>query len=91
VGTPDLTNKTILKVLLSEIISTKEFHLSGKLKIFKVAILKKIQNIVKKKVLCSAEKGSVIWAEPNSRCSAEQFCQTKRSVSHYIAGICFKM
>ena len=81
-GTPDLTNKTILKVLLSEIISTKEFHLSGKLKIFKVAILKKIQNIVKKKVLCSAEKGSVIWAELNSRSLAAQFCRTELSVGH---------
>ena len=36
-----------------------------------------MQNIVKKKVLCSAEKGSVIWAEPNSRSSAE------RLVGHY--------
>ena len=26
-----------------------------------------------KKVLCSAEKSSVIWAEPHSRSSAEQF------------------
>ena len=44
-----------------------------------------MQYIVKKKVLCSAEKGSVIWAEPNSRSSAEQFCQTKRSVGkHFI-------
>jgi hypothetical protein len=62
---------------LSEIISTQEFHLSVKLKISKVAILKKMQNILKKKVLCSAEKGSVIWAKPNSRISAEQFCQTE--------------
>ena len=44
-GTPDLINKTILKVvhmyvLLSEIIPTKESHLSVKLKISKVAIMK---------------------------------------------------
>ena len=32
-----------------------------------------------KKVLCSAEKSSVIWAEPHSRSSAEQFGRTKRS------------
>ena len=43
-----------------------------------------MQYIVKKKVLCSAEKGSVIWAEPNSRSSAEQFCRTKRSVGIYV-------
>jgi hypothetical protein len=30
-----------------------------------------MQNIVKEKVLCSAEKSSVIWAKPNSRSSAE--------------------
>ena len=30
-----------------------------------------MQCIVKEKVLCSAEKRSVIWAEPNSRSSAE--------------------
>ena len=34
-------------------------------------IIWKMKFIVKKKVLCSAEKGSVIWAEPNSRSSAE--------------------
>ena len=62
-----------------EIISTKEFHLSVKLKISKVAILKKMQNILKKKVLCSAEKGSVIWAEPNS--FTKQFGRTL--VGHY--------
>ena len=43
-GTPDLTIKTISKVvctvILSEIISAKEFHLSVKLKVSKVAILK---------------------------------------------------
>ena len=36
-----------------------------------------------KKVLCSAEKSSVIWAEPHSRSSAEQFGRTERSVYHY--------
>ena len=36
-----------------------------------------------KKVLCSAEKSSVIWAEPHSRSSAKQFGRTERSVSHY--------
>ena len=35
-----------------------------------------------KKVLCSAEKSSVIWAEPHSRSSAKQFGQTERSVGH---------
>ena len=30
-----------------------------------------MQYIVKKKVPCSAEIGSVIWVEPNSRSSAE--------------------
>ena len=28
-------------------------------------------NVIRKKVLCSAEKSSVIWAEPHSRSSAE--------------------
>ena len=37
-----------------------------------------------KKVLCSAEKSSVIWAEPHSRSSAEQFGRTERSVYHYL-------
>ena len=46
-------------------------------------IIWKMQFIVKKKVLCSAEKGSVIWAELNSRSSADQFCRTKRLVGHY--------
>ena len=46
----------------------------------------KTQYLIKKKVLCSAEKGFVIWAEPNSRNSAKQFNQTKRSVSHYATG-----
>ena len=40
-----------------------------------------------KKVLCSAEKSSVIWAEPHSRSSAEQFCQTERLFGHYFAVI----
>ena len=40
-------------------------------------------SVKKKKGLCSAEKGSVIWAEPNSRSSADQFGQTERSVGHY--------
>ena len=35
-----------------------------------------------KKGLCSAEKSSVIWAEPHSRSSAEQFGRTERSVNH---------
>ena len=33
--------------------------------------------------LCSAEKSSVICAEPHSRSSAEQFVRTERSVNHY--------
>ena len=36
-----------------------------------------------KKVLCSAEKSSIIWAERHSSCLAEQFGQTERSVGHY--------
>jgi hypothetical protein len=43
-------------------------------------------NVIRKKVLCSAEKSSVIWAEPHSRSSAEQFCRTERSVDHYWKG-----
>ena len=43
----------------------------------------KQNKIMKKKVLCSAEKSSVIWAEPHSRSSAEQFSRTERSVGHY--------
>ena len=39
-------------------------------------------NVIQKKVLCSAEKSSVIWAKPHSRSSAEQFCRTERSVDH---------
>ena len=35
-----------------------------------------------KKVLCSADKSSVVWAEPDSRSSAEQFGRTERSVGH---------
>ncbi len=45
-----------------------------------------MHNIVKKKVLCSAEKCSVVWAIPNSRSSAEQFGRTERSVGHYCGG-----
>ena len=37
-------------------------------------------NVIRKKILCSAEKSFVIWAEPHSRSSAEQFSWTKRSV-----------
>ena len=42
-----------------------------------------------KNVLCSAEKSSVIWAEPHSRSSAKQFGRTERSVvtSTWIFGI----
>ena len=40
-------------------------------------------NVIQKKVLCSAEKSSVIWAEPHSRSLAKQFGQTERSVGHY--------
>ena len=36
-----------------------------------------------KKVLCSAEKSSVIWAEPHGRSLAEQFGRTERSVGYY--------
>ena len=39
-------------------------------------------NVIQKKVLCSAEKSSVIWAEPHSKSSAEQFGRTERSVNH---------
>ena len=42
-----------------------------------------MQYVVKKKVLCSAEKSPVNWAEPNSRSSAKQFCRTKLLVGHY--------
>ena len=49
-------------------------------------IIWKMQLIVKKKVLCSAEKDFVIWVKPNSISSAkllaELFCRTKRSVGH---------
>ena len=38
-----------------------------------------------KNVLCSAEKSSVIWAEPHSRSLAEQFGRTERSVDHYLS------
>ena len=41
-------------------------------------------NVIQKKVLCSAEKSSVIWAEPHSKSSAEQFDRTERSVYHYF-------
>ena len=34
--------------------------------------------VIQKKVLCSAEKNSVIWAEPHGRSSAKQFGRTKR-------------
>jgi hypothetical protein len=36
-----------------------------------------------KKAQCTAEKGFVNWAEPNSKSSAEQFSQTERLVGHY--------
>ena len=36
----------------------------------------------KKKVLCSAEKSSVILAEPHGKSSAEQFGQTEGSFDH---------
>ena len=42
-------------------------------------------NVTQEKVLCSAEKSSVIWAEPHSRGSAEQFCRSERLVSHCLA------
>ena len=32
--------------------------------------------------MCSAEKGYVIWVEPNSKSLAEQFGQTQRLVGH---------
>ena len=41
-------------------------------------------NVIQKKVLCSAEKSSVIWAEPHGKSSAEQFGRTERSVGHYF-------
>ena len=40
-------------------------------------------NVMQRKVLCSAEKSSVIWVELHSRSSAEQFGGTERSVYHY--------
>ena len=42
-----------------------------------------MQYIAKKKVLCSAEKGSVIWAEPHNRSSAKQLGRTECLVGHY--------
>ena len=44
-------------------------------------------NVIQKKVRCSAEKSSVIWAEPHSRSSAKLFGRTELSVCHYEAGI----
>ena len=41
-------------------------------------------NLFQKKVLCSAEKSSDIWAEPHSRSLAEQFGQSELSVGHYL-------
>ena len=41
-------------------------------------------NVIGKKVLCSAEKSSVIWAELHSRSSAKQFGRTERLVDHYL-------
>ena len=38
---------------------------------------------MKKKVLCSAKKSSVIWAESYSRILSEQFTQTERLFGHY--------
>ena len=40
-------------------------------------------NVIRKNFLFSAEKSSVICAEPHSRSSAKQFGQTERSVGHY--------
>ena len=45
----------------------------AKIKIPKVGIFENAIYIMKGKVLYSVEKCSVIWAEPNSRSSAEQF------------------
>ena len=42
------------------------------------------QTIVKKKILCSEEKGFVIWAKTNSRSSATKFGWIKCSVGHNI-------
>ena len=39
---------------------------------------------------CNTKKSSVIWAEPHSRSSAEQFGWTKRSVGHYVKFQCDK-
>ena len=49
------------------------------LKLSKVAILKNPMYSKEKKNLCSAEKGFVIWAEPNSRSWAETNVQTVSS------------
>ena len=38
---------------------------------------------MRKKVLCSAEKSFVIWAEPHSRSSTKQSGRTYRSAGHY--------
>ena len=54
----------------------------SKTKIWKDAI--GIEFNTKKKVLCSAEKSSVIWAEPHSRSSAALFGRTERWVGHYL-------
>ena len=43
-----------------------------------------------KKVLCSAEKSSVIWAEPHSKSSTEQFNRTEHSVYHQYLAACTK-
>jgi hypothetical protein len=42
-----------------------------------------MQYIVKEKVLCSAEKSSVILAEPSSRSSASQFGWSLHCPTHY--------
>ena len=52
-----------------------------KIKIPKVAVFE-MHYIGKEKVLYSVEKHSAIWAEPNSRISAEQLGRTKCLVSH---------
>ena len=62
-------------------ITLRTYGLLSKTKIWKDAI--GIERNMKK-VLCSAEKSSVIWAEPHSRSSAEQFGRTERSVDHYF-------
>ena len=88
-GAHYLTNKTSCSILLSKIISTKEFHLSVKLKrskvtIFKNEIYSKEKIFLKKKVLSFGPNQTVeIWpnnsAKPNVR-SVTTDCQPLKNI-----------